>query len=155
MKRWSLLALIVLLVIVFADRLFLGSDVAQLQPVEVIRVSVQQEKITVETDTGELGEGSDLKEAFENLKEHAVGEIFLETADYLIVTAESEGLIEELSAYLRPTCYVCMESDPTDMEKAAQFLDAHKPGKTLLDCRSQKGKIPLLITEEGGMRLVS
>ncbi len=155
MKRWSVLAFLVLLVIVFGDHLFVGTDVAELQPVEVIRVGVCEETITVETDTGESGSGATLEEAFENLKEHAMGEIFLETADYLIITPESEVLIEELTDFLRPTCYVCMEAGQTDMKKAAQFLNAHKPGKTLLECHRRKGDIPLLITEEGGMRLVS
>ncbi len=150
MKRILWLAAL-LLAAGFGSRLFAASDVAKLQPVEVLRIQKEAGGILVETDTGEQGRGGSLEEAFENLKECASGDIFLDTVEFVLL--QDASIAPELIAYLRPACQVCLERGRADLKKAAAFLDVHRPKATLMNCR--KEPIPTLVSEEGRMELVS
>ncbi len=154
MKRiiWML---VLLAAAVFGSRLFGRSDVAKLEPVEVIRVSVQENDILVETDTGQSGRGKDLETAFENLKHRTAGDVFLDTADYVILTNATQKMAGELLDYLRPACRVCVEKGSAELTQAADYLSIHTPQITLMECRQKDVQIPKLVVKEGAMELVS
>ncbi len=134
--------------------LFPASDVAKLEPVEVIRIQMDRGQILVETDTGQFGRGADLQRAFEDLKNRASGDVFLDTADYVILTEGSRGQIAGLLDFLRPACKVCLEQGTADLQKVAGFLDTHKPELTIMDCQGGQVDLPALVTKEGRMELV-
>ncbi len=148
-----LLALV--LTVVYGSGLFEASDVAKLQPVELIRISRQGKDILVEMDTGEQGLGETLAEAFADLKEKTTGDVFLDTADQVLLTRETEELAPELLKFLRPACRICLEEGKADLKKAAAFLDTHQSGITLMNCQNMSRRLPVLVTREGTMRLVS
>lgn len=149
---WYALAIAVLAALGFAP--FQGTDVAKLSPVELIRVSEDAGFIRVETDGGDLGVGADPDSAFADLKRKAAGEVFLETAEYLLIDPALTDQMSAFGAYLRPACAVCMEFGEADMETAAKFLSIHKPEVTLQDIRAGENALPALITWEGRMQLV-
>ncbi|MBQ4601103.1 MAG: hypothetical protein IJO56_00730 [Oscillospiraceae bacterium] len=149
---WYVLAIAVLSMLGFAP--FQGTDVAKLKPVEVIRVSTDRGSMFVETDTGDIGVGMDAASAFADLKEKASGDIFLETADFILVDPMLAGKISEFSTFLRPACSVCLEFGDADIEAVADFLTAHKPELTLQDIAAGAGSVPALVVQEGRMRLV-
>jgi hypothetical protein len=60
---------------------FEATDVAQLKPVEVIRVSTFAGGVLVETDTGDSGVGRDIERAIADLKQTTDGDVFLDTVD--------------------------------------------------------------------------
>lgn len=154
MKRW-LWWVVALAAVFLAGKLpFSGTDVAKLQPVRLIRVSVADGELLVSTDTGDMGKGTGLEEAFADMKKTSSGEIFLETADHLLVDPALQGLLPELAAYLRPGCGVCIAYKAHDLEAAAEYLAAHPSDVTLGDCRAEKKRPPLLIAREGRMELV-
>lgn len=155
MKRWLWYLAALLLVAALGWMPFTGTDVAKLQPVEVIRLSLEGDIIRVETDTGGSGSGTDLEEAFSDLKESTPGKVFLETADYLLLSREAQGLLEPLAAYLRPACSICLETGKAELETVADFLGAHEPGMTLQEYRAGKRELPELYAREGRMYLVS
>lgn len=109
-----------------------GIDVGRLQPVEVVSILEREEGIRIQTDTGNVGRGMDLKEAYEDMKTAASGEVFLDTAEYLILEGEITDK-EMLLRYFRPKTRVCKAAGEIDMEKAAQYLAVHKPEKCLKD----------------------
>lgn len=154
MKHWLWYVLAIAALSMLGLAPFQGTDVAKLKPVEVIRVSADQKGMVVETDTGDIGAGTDAAAAFADLKEKANGEIFLETADFILVDPLLAGKIGELSAFLRPACSVCLEFGDADIEAVADFLTAHKPALTLQDIAAGAGSVPVLVVQEGGMRLV-
>lgn len=133
---------------------FQGTDVAALQPIELLRVSMSQGAVLVQTDTGSMGIGDTPQAAFEDLKRTTAGDVFLETAEHLIVTPEAVALLPGLTAFLRPACNVCVEQGTADLETAAAFLNAHQPGITLQDYRAGETGLPVLVTQEGRMCLV-
>lgn len=154
MKRWAIYLLLFAAAAALGTSSFTGTDVGELLPVEAVRVSVREGEILLETDTGDSGRGADFTAALRDLKESAPGNLFLETADYLILAPESEPFLEELYGCLRPSCGVCVEDGETDMESVGQFLSAHKPETTLRDWRNGSENLPVLRTREGRMELV-
>lgn len=152
MKRIIMFALL-LSALALGSHLFEQSDVAKLQPVEVLRVTVEAEGVSVETDTGQAGWGKDLERAFEDLKRRTPGDIFLDTVEFVLVNESEGSLTRELMEYLRPACLICLERGRADLEVVAAFLDIHRPKATLMNCR--EGKMPILVIREGEMELVS
>lgn len=133
---------------------FHGTDVAKLEPVEVVYVTLDGREVVIETDTAASGRGADIEAAFTNMKETAAGEVFLETADHLILSRNAEKLLPELSGYLRPACSVCIGDGEIDLKQAAAYLSVHEPVLTMTDWRAGSGALPVLTYGEGEMRIV-
>ncbi len=141
MKRWILFAAAAAAAMLLRPS---GErDISGLLPVELIYVGSVGGSVRVEADTGDFGVGADLDAALADMKAAASGEIFLETADYLIVTKETSRLLPQLEKFLRPATEVCMGIGAD--AQAAKFLSAHKPGVTLNDLRSGRQSLPVLI----------
>lgn len=155
MKKWLWYALVIGAVALLSGNSAAGTDVGKLQPVQVVRVSSAAGQVLIETDTGNWGIGETLKNAFEDMKETASAEIFLDTADYLIVDERCRELLTALTAYLRPSCAVCVGDGEVDMEKIGEFLEYHKPELTLSRYQAGETDLPVLRTEDGRMELVS
>jgi hypothetical protein len=150
MKRGVLLVAVLGLVL---SNPFEMSDIAKLKPVEAVRISVIQRMICVETDTGDLGAGEDLPKAFADLKQTASGDIYLETADRLLVSPQAVFLLPELKAYLRPGCNVCVALGEADMGDISEFLRNHEPGVTLQNYWTGNRDLPVLYSIDGRMYL--
>lgn len=146
MRRWILYAAVVLLLLALAP--VEKTDIGQLIPVELLYVYKEEGKTVAETDTGCLGRGANLEKAIEDLHATAEGELFLETADYLIVTKDTQALIPELGAYLRPGTQVCLGINMD--AQAAAYLAAHSPQVTMNDIRAGKETLPVLVKIEEG-----
>ena len=155
MKRWLWCAGALLLTAILGGMPFAGTDIAKLQPVEVLRVQKDGEMISVELDTGDSGKGATLEAALQDLKESTPGKVFLETADYLLINKEAETLLPSLAEHLRPACGVCLENGEAKLEEAAEFLGAHEPGLTLQEYRAGDHALQELVVREERMYLVS
>ncbi|MCD7858929.1 MAG: hypothetical protein LUH51_01990 [Firmicutes bacterium] len=131
-----------------------GTSFDQIEPVEAIFLSRARNSVTIMTDTGASGTGKSLAEAAENLRAAASGEIFLETADYCLFTAESVDFLSDLPRILRPGCklVLCKGADLTD---AAAYLSVHEPEFTLLCYQIGYRDYPTLTAEERGFALAS
>ena len=150
MRRWIVYTL------VLAMALFLSpaekTDVGDLLPVELLHIYYSNEgTVCVETDTGDFGTGETLDRALSDLKATASGNIFLDTADYLVIAREAIPLLPRLWEILRPATQVCLGTgaDP----ETARFLSAHKPGVTLNAIRAGMEALPVLTQAEGRYRL--
>ncbi|MGN0977533.1 MAG: hypothetical protein ACI4PH_05705 [Faecousia sp.] len=150
MKRWPILAAALAALLLVPSQ---TGDVGDLLPVELLYIYKENDRICLETDTGEAGEGDSLTAALTDLKATAPGEVFLDTADYLIVTKDTVPLLPQLTKVLRPATEVCLGVNADT--QAAAFLSAHKPGVTLKDCRLGGQALPTLIKTEERYRLVS
>jgi hypothetical protein len=93
-------------------------------------------------------------QAFADLKQTASGDIFLETADRLLISPHAVELLPELTDYLRPGCNICVEMGQIDMESVGAFLRIHEPGVTLQDHRAGETALPVLCVVDGRMYLV-
>lgn len=119
MKRFLLLAAALGTVVFFARVEPSGQNIGSLQPVQVLVVSAGGD-IRLKSDTGDEGFGDSVASALEKMRASASGEVFLDTADYLLIS--DAALLAEIEPYLRPSCRVCLfEGEP---ELKAQILSA-------------------------------
>ena len=141
MKRWMVYAVAAAVLLSLRPKEM--KDVSGLIPVELLYIKKEAGWIRAETDTGNFGVGRDLEAALKDLENTAPGKIFLETADYLIVTADTVYLLPKLTTALRPAAGVCLgiEADA----RAVEYLKAHKSQVTLNEIRAGAGEIPTLI----------
>lgn len=155
MKRWLWYLGVVIAVAALSGKASAGEDIGKLQPVQVVYVSCQQGYVVIETDTGDWGAGESLKDAMGNMQAAATGEIFLDTADHLLLSPECIGLLPALMEVLRPSCAVCLADGQPDLEQSGVFLQHHTPKVTLVRYRAGERDLQTLVTREGRMELVS
>lgn len=153
MKRWIIFCAVTVAVGVFTRLKPAGVDIAALEPVEVMYVDSQNGSYCLFTDTDQQGCGKTADQAISRLKASASGEIYLETAQYLLLSPAAWESVERFAKYLRPDCAIALTVGLPDMETAAQFLNTHKPGYTVTDLQAGDRKVPVLYCQEGRMRL--
>ena len=104
-----------------------GTDVGKLQPVELVQIYKEGDLVVIVTDTGDSGQGHGVEAAFEDLEETTAGIIFLDTADYLLVSESAIGEVPALQNYLKSDVRVCKAEKGIDLVQAAEFLKVHPP----------------------------
>lgn len=143
MKRW--VSFLITAAVLFFLPKGQGQDVGKLEPVELICIQEENDRIQIETDTGEKGGGNTLQEALQDTQDTAVGKIFLETVDYVLVTEQTKSVIGQLKGILRPSVNLILVTGPVELEGLALFLKTHKPDATLKDWLTGKQKLPKLM----------
>lgn len=128
MKRLVIYVLILALVWALPlDR----TDIAQLRPVEVIAVYRQGDIVTICTDTDDAGQGRSPEEALKNMHDTSTAVIYLDTAQYLIMSANAEADVQAIRNLLKKRTKLCMVTGEVDMQETAKFLRIHKDLPTL------------------------
>ena len=99
MKKWLYMLLLALAAFLLPGK---GTDVGELIPVELVRLTAGDGVFVAAADTGDFGTGATLEEAMADLTSSAPGKVFLETADYLLLAAQTRESWEKLEAWFRP-----------------------------------------------------
>lgn len=136
MKKWLFLAAVLTAVAVLSRRPHPARDVAKLEPVQVVYIRIDGAEFSVETDTGAKGTGATLTEAAADMKANATGEIFLDTAEFLLLHP-AVPITEEFHTLLRPTCKVTFTTAAPDLQAASAYLTIHSPPVTLAQLRAR------------------
>lgn len=110
-------------------------DVSRLEPAAVVWLHPEGKGLAIETDTGAKGVGETLTEAQADMKARASGEVFLDTAEFLILHP-SVPVTEGFFSLLRPDCKVVCTAAAPDLEQAAAYLTIHPPRLTLSGIRA-------------------
>ena len=153
MKKLVLWALVIVVISV-ADMLpFTGTDVAKLHPIEVLIVQQNNGILSISTDSGITGFGKDVSQAISDLKLVAAGDVFLETANYVLLSPGCEDVIDTLFAYIRPACQIYLFEGEGNWSQVAKYLESHPSKATLLACKRGEPYIPKIIIQEGEFRL--
>ncbi|MBR3978374.1 MAG: hypothetical protein IKJ94_01975 [Oscillospiraceae bacterium] len=97
-------------------------DVANLQPVQTVAIYTEPGFVVLETDTHNLGRGTSVTEAVANLEENTPGVIYLDTAEYLLVSKDAEAYVDALREYLSPSVKVSLWVAGNEVDIAAKFL---------------------------------
>ena len=145
MKKILLYILLLTAVVVIPQQ---GTDVGKLLPVELVWLDRVEDQVLVSTDVGAGGIGPTVKDAIENMKETTAGEIFLDTADFLLVTERGQEELASIKELLKPSVRVCVANSEMDLKDAASYLAVHKPLVRLRQCSSLK-ELPILAEENG------
>ena len=118
-------------------------EIANLEPVRGIWLSRRNDQIYLETDTGSYGTGRTLPDALNNLKETSPGIIYLDTAEYLLVSETATEEIVALAPYVKKYVLLCQWEGEGKIETAVKYADAHKLGTKI--CHWKTGdKLPNL-----------
>ena len=136
MKKWLLLAAVLTAVAILSRRPHPARDVAKLEPVQTLYVYRNGAELAIETDTGAKGTGKKLTEAAAAMKANASAELFLDTAEFLILAPEV-SITEEFHTLLRPTCKVTVTTTAPDLQTVSAYLTIHTPPMTLAQLRAQ------------------
>jgi len=148
-----------IVLLLFAAVLLTGNsnertDVADLLPVEVIRLQLDEASIIIETDEAGCGKGETFDAAIADLKKKAAGEVFLDTADYVLVEPDALYLIPLLKDVVRLSCQLCVEDGKVDINEVARYLKTHEPEASLLRYLTGPQNLPWLFRDGDDMRLV-
>ena len=110
-------------------------DIARLEPVRAVYLYMEQGLTTIETDTGTTGTGEDLESAYAAMKSNADREVFLDTAQFLILDPHVP-ITEDFYELLRPTTRVVFSNEKTNLETVSDYLTIHPPEITLAKLRA-------------------
>ena len=154
MKRWDIYGIAVLAaVLLMNSENRPGTDIGKLEPARVLLVEAVQDGVAVRTDMGQLGLGEDLPSAVRDMEQTASGQVFLDTAEFLLVGPGAAKWLPELTQILRPSCQLCLAEGVTDLEAAAEYLAVHEPSFTLGDWKKGEKGMAVLLLIEGRMYL--
>ena len=135
MKKWLYLIGALATVAVLSRLPHPARDIAKLEPVRAAYLYIDQGQVAIETDTGSSGSGPNLKDAYAALKRSADREIFLDTAEFLILDP-NVPIPQEIYEIFRPDCKVVLSNIRPDLEEAPDYLSQHKPQLTLARLRA-------------------
>ena len=122
MKRIAIyIVLIALTVVAPVNRV----DVGHLQPVEVIAISQDGNKIILRTDTGDMGRGDNVEQALTDMKETSAHIIYLDTAEYLLIEKTVKQKAEPIRKYLKGSVKVCLTENITNYQGIGVYLESH------------------------------
>lgn len=125
-----------------------GMDVGKLKPVGLIQLYKEGETVFLVTDTGDSGRGETVDSAFKNLEETTAGVIFLDTADYLLLSRTAVKEVGKIVEYLKPSIRVCLADKGIDPTQAAAYLAVHKPALKLKHYGKQENLQVLVETND-------
>ena len=77
-----------------------GTDVGKLLPVELVQLDKMGDTVVISTDAGATGTGETVKAAIRDMEKTAAGIVFLDTADYLLVTESAMEEVESITEHL-------------------------------------------------------
>ncbi len=107
-----------------------GQSIADLEPIQAIWLSREDDRVVLQADTEDKGEGGSVSEAFENMSKKSSGIIYPDTAQYLLVSENAVDMIPEMKTYLKGKVKVCLW-EGGDLSEAAKYMQAHKTGLML------------------------
>lgn len=159
----KLLLILAVLVILGALELlpFRAVDAAKLLPVKTVIITRSGERYEVDIGAGVRAVGRTLSEALERLREEVTGEVFLPTAEQVILTEPAadalEAVAEEPSFRPAAGVYRCPDPNP-DAEALGRYLSSHPSNYTILDVRAalaqgQRPLPPRVLRTAGGYRV--
>lgn len=153
MKKVMLLAAVIALVALTGLLPFAGMDIAKLHPVEVLMVSRSGDTLLLRTDSGMFGYGKDIEEALLNLRLSTSGNIFLDTANYLLLAPNCTDVVISLWNYVRPACQVYYFEGEGQYEEIGKYLESHPSQATVLRCVQGEVDIPFLTMDGEEIRI--
>ena len=106
-------------------------DVAKLEPVQTVAIYTEPGAVVLKTDTDNAGRGSTVAEALRDLEETTPGVIYLNTAEYLLVSEDAKEYVDYLRQYLRASVLVSMWDGKGEVAAAAEYLSVKKDLPTL------------------------
>lgn len=130
------------------------TDVGKLQPVQTVAVSYNGGRYVIATDTGGKGEGINLPAALEDLANTTPAILYLDTAEFLLVSENAVEAVEELRQYLKNRVEIYYFSGNPNLEDVSKYLSVHGTGTKLKDWKIGD-KLPVLNVRNDRIEILS
>ena len=127
-----------------------GTDIGRLRPVEVVQLTEKDGLLFLETDTGDVGWGLTINQSVQKLKETTPGQIYLDTADFVLLEEGLEEYIPDLRSYLKRRTRMAYGTKGVDLPMVADYLRVHRPTGTI----GNRRKPEELLSFEGGKMIL-
>lgn len=124
-------------------------DIGKLEPVEAVLISETPAGVRLETDTGAWGEGATLEEAVADLNQADSREVFLDTAEKILIRGDVSAYWQEIWEQFRPAAQICRTAGEIDLSEAAEYLTMHPTSMTLGKLRAGAGQMEFVSITEG------
>ena len=138
MKKSILYMLILAVILVLPTK---STDVGKLRPVQTVAAYKKGMFYEIRTDTKDWGRGESVAAAIKNLKATTPATIYLDTAQYLIVSDVT--LVNEMRPHFKDSVRICQFTGEPPMEMVSKYLSAHSEEQTLGNWRTGES-LPLL-----------
>lgn len=135
MKKWLYPAALLAAIGILSRLPHPAKDITALKPVRAVALSLDGEQLQIEADTGDSGSGPTLTDAYGDMKSKADGEIFLDTAEFLILSPDVP-ITADFYEIFRPTCKLAFSNTQPDLETISDYLAIHTPKTTLAQIRA-------------------
>lgn len=122
MKKVLYAAILIALLFAPVNRVEAG----KLLPVRAVAVYTSDGQIVLETDAEYKGQGQNLEEAMNQLIINTPAIVYLDTAEYLLVSKDAEKWIPQLERYFKPSVKVCVCDAEGNVADAAEYVDVHR-----------------------------
>ena len=106
-------------------------NIADLLPIETLAVYMEEGQVVLETDTTHKGIGETVEQALAALKENTSKVVYLDTAEYLLISEDAAEQIEALRAHLKDSVKVAVCEAKGKVKEAAEYLRLHQKMPTL------------------------
>ncbi len=108
-----------------------SAEIANLEPIQAVWLCTEGQTVRMITDTEDKGSGATVEDALAEMKTNSAGIVYLDTAQYLLVSESAMDKIPEIQPYLRKSVKVYLWEGQGDFHEAVKYADAHKLGVTL------------------------
>lgn len=124
---------IIIYCIILVGILFLPTErmeIRDLEPIQAVWMYSEEGNVVLKTDTEDEGRGENVQKALEDMKTKSSGIVYLDTAQFLLVSESTQEYISEIRPYLKGKVRVSLW-DGGDLKNAAKYMQAHKFGVKL------------------------
>lgn len=103
-------------------------EIANLEPIQAVWMYTENGTVFLETDTEDKGSGGTVADALADMKRNSSGIIYLDTAQYLLVSTSAMQNISAVQPYLKDSARLCIWDGQGDISNAAKYAESHKIG---------------------------
>jgi hypothetical protein len=118
-------------------------EIANLNPVEAVWMSLKNGDIVLLTDTENEGRGITFEKALLDMKENSPGVVYIDTAKFLFVSDSALTEISKVRPFIKGTIQLCKWEGQGTIKDAVKYADSHNVGVKLCEW-SNIGKLPEL-----------
>ena len=119
------------------------ADISDLEPIQIIQLYKEEDKLVLRTDTKDSGFGENVRQALMDMKKKSEGIVYLDTAEFLLVSDEARDYIAHIKPYLKGKVRVCLWEGAGDLTKAARYMKSHDTGIKLKNWNAET-QLPVL-----------
>ena len=101
------------------------ADVEQLRPIEVIYIYKDADAVMLKTDTDDIGIGTDVGAALQDMKLTSPARIYLDTAEYLLIGEGAQEEAMQLKGILKNSVQLCAAGAELELKEVAKYLPVH------------------------------